>query len=147
VVEQLAVSFLTRAARDAGANDLLLESGGVNMAIGTWEDFTSKWGFNEGASTEIRDYEARALIIAELNEMTGVRAAKIRAIEYNRPGFHNSCLILILPNPEGRSDADLVTAWKANKLEVVDLPLSVSAVINEVVVEAYAQDIHDLSGG
>jgi hypothetical protein len=116
------------------------------MAIGSWEDFTSKWGFNEGVSTESRDFEARALIVAELNEMTGVRAAKIRAIEYNRPGFHNSCRILILPNPEGRSDVDLVAAWKANKLEVVDLPLSVSEVINEVVSEAYAQDIHDLSG-
>lgn len=108
------------------------------MALGSWEDLTSKWGFNEGASAESRDYEARSLIVAELNEMTGVKAAKIRMVEYDRPGLHNSCLILILPNTKDRPDAELLALWKAGKVEEVELPVSVSEVINEVVSEAYA---------
>jgi hypothetical protein len=107
------------------------------MAHRSWEDFISKWGFNEGASTESRDYQARALIVAELNEMTRVKAAKIRTVEYDRPGFHNSCLIVILPNPEDRSDADLLLAWKTGELKQVELPASVSELVNEIIAEAY----------
>jgi hypothetical protein len=107
------------------------------MAHGSWEDFTSKWGFNEGASTEDHDYEARALIVAELNEMTGVKAAKIRTVEFDRPGFHNSCMILILPNPEDRSDAELLLAWKTGELKQVELPASVSDLVNEIIEEVY----------
>jgi hypothetical protein len=115
----------------------LTKDGGLSTALGSWEDFISKWGFNEGASTEGRDYEARALIVAELNEMTGVKAAKIRAVEYDRPGLHNSCLILILPNPQDNSDADQLSAWKTSELEQVELPVSVSELVNEIIAEAY----------
>jgi hypothetical protein len=107
------------------------------LAFGSWQDFTSKWGFNEGASTESRDYEARASIVAELNEMTGVKAAKVRTVEYNRPGFHNSCLILILPNPADRSDAELLAAWKTGDLQEVELPASVLELVDEIIAEAY----------
>lgn len=117
------------------------------MALGSWEDFTSKWGFNEGASTESRDYEARSLIVAELNEMTAVKAAKIRMVEYDRPGLHNSCLILIFLNAKDRTDAELLADWKAGKVEEVDVPVSVSEAINEVVSEVYASLSPDESDG
>ncbi len=107
------------------------------MAFGSWQDFTSKWGFNEGASAESRDYEARASTVAELNEMPGVKAAKIRMVEYDRPGLHNSCLILTLPNPTDGSDAELLAAWKTHELEEVELPAAVLEQVDEIIAGAY----------
>jgi len=113
------------------------------LALGTWDDFTSTWGFNDGGSIERRDYEARALIVTELNDTTGVKAARIRAVEYDRPGMHNACLILVLPNPNGKSDPELLTAWRAGNLETVELPESVLNLTDEIIAEAYEGDVHD----
>jgi hypothetical protein len=114
------------------------------MAVGTWEDFTSKWGFQEGAQLEARDWEAREILIALLNERAEVKAAKIRAVPWDRPGVHNPCLILILPNPGGVSDAALIKAWEGD-LEEVPLPDETQEIVEDLVAEAYASDIHDLT--
>jgi len=39
------------------------------MATGTWEDFTDKYGFSDGASVEQRDIEARARLVEMLKAM------------------------------------------------------------------------------
>ena len=76
--------------------------------------------------------------------MTGVKGAGVRAIPWDRPGFHNSCMILILPNPDGKGDAELLAAWQAGKLEEVELPQSVAELTTEIIAEAYDGEL-DLS--
>jgi hypothetical protein len=94
---------------------------------GTWEDFTSKYGFNDGAAIDGRDYEAREVLIQLINARQECRDAGITAVAFDRPGLHNPCLIEIR-NADG----------------VVDLPEAVSIDIDAMVVDAYETDIHDL---
>jgi hypothetical protein len=51
------------------------------MARATWDDFTSKWGFNEGASLEGCDFEARSKLLEMLNESPALRTANLRAVQ------------------------------------------------------------------
>lgn len=63
---------------------------------GTWEDFQSKWGFGDGDQTSGEDYEARELIIKELNrlQLKTAEGKPVVFVGFNRDGMHNSCLIL-----------------------------------------------------
>lgn len=69
------------------------------MAIGTWDDFTSKFGFGDGATAEQRDFWARDALVDMLNK----RWPAMRAEGYDRPGVHNPVLILV----EGEEPEDL----------------------------------------
>jgi len=92
------------------------------MARGAWDDFTSKWGFSEGLLVEEADYQVRDLICQKLNEHPAIRAGNSRAVPWNRPGVHNSCMILHFPNPDGKTDEALVKAWQNGQLEECSLP-------------------------
>lgn len=106
------------------------------MAQGTWDDFTDKYGFGDGCQLEDRDFAAREVLVRLLNEQPEMMAAKMRAIKYDRPGVHNSCLVLISPVVEGKSDEELLKAldW-AN---VPELP-EMEAGLNELIAQAYEE--------
>lgn len=68
------------------------------MARGSWhDDFRNKYGFGDGSTEEERDYLVRALLVKAVNKTPEFKRAKVKAVEYDRPGFHNHCLILLLP--------------------------------------------------
>ena len=67
------------------------------MARGSWDDFRSKFGFGDGATYEDRDFKARGIIVRALNKTAAFKKAKVKAIEYDRAGIHNPCLILLIP--------------------------------------------------
>ena len=68
------------------------------MAIGSWsDDFRNKYGFNDGATVEVRDFKARAILTRRLNRLPAFRDAGVRAVEYDRAGFHNPCMVLLIP--------------------------------------------------
>ena len=70
------------------------------MARGSFdEDFTSKWGFNDGASSEGRDFLARDGIVRGLNKLL----KQTVAASFDRAGFHNACQILFFHKKEGLS--------------------------------------------
>ena len=106
------------------------------MATGTWEDFTSKYGFGDGASVEPRDFEARAKLAEMLNDHEAMKAAGLRALEYDRPGLHNPCLVVVV---EGRSksDTELLKSWLAGEIGKARLPHELELAISELVAEAY----------
>lgn len=81
------------------------------MARGKWNDFTSKYGFHEGADLEDVDWRARDILVGLLNERTEMKAAGVRAIPYDRPGLHNGCLIVLLQDVAGQTDAELWADW------------------------------------
>ena len=108
-----------------------------SMARGTWEDFTSKYGFDDGETVEDRDFRARKRLVAMLNKLPGMKG--LRALEYDRPGVHNPCLIVLLPNPDDRSDRRLKADWEAGKVGSCGLPEAVEDAIEALVEESYAK--------
>lgn len=108
------------------------------MARGTWDDFTDKWGFSDGNSVEQRDFDARATIISKLNGLPEFKASNVRAVAYDRPGVHNPCLIILLPNPDGKPDNQLLADWIANKIESVQLPEG-DYDIEELIYDSYEE--------
>ena len=106
------------------------------MATGTWEDFTHKYGFCDGASVESRDFEARSTLVESLNDHRTMKAAGLQALEYDRPGFHNPCLVVVVKG-HGKSTAELLTSWLAAEIEEVPLPDELELEISELVAEAY----------
>ncbi len=66
------------------------------MATGTWEDFTDKYGFSDGEGVEHRDFEARTRLVEMLNDHEAMNAAGLHALEYDRPGLHNPCLVVVV---------------------------------------------------
>jgi len=106
------------------------------MARGTWADFASKFGFRDGETVEERDEKARSLVIVKLNSLPEFNQNRIRAVAYNRPGVHNWCLIILLPNPGNKTDDQLLNEWTANKIESTQLPDG-NYDVEQIVEEAY----------
>lgn len=107
------------------------------MAIGTWDDdFTSKYGFGDGDQLESRDYAARKILVTMLNAQPEMLSAGIRALEYDRPGLHNRCMILLWKNTEGKSDAELLDECLKSEESMPQLP-EMEAYIPEIVASAY----------
>ena len=105
------------------------------MASATWDDFTSKFGFNEGSTLEEQDFEARSALVEMLNEHPAMRSSQLRAVEYDRPGMHNPCMIVILP-ARGQPDDELRRLWFQHEISNQGLPDSVE--IDELIGAAYA---------
>jgi hypothetical protein len=106
------------------------------MATGTWDDFTDKYGFRDGASVEPRDFEARSTLVAVLNGHAAIKAAGLQAVEYDRPGLHNPCMLVVVKG-QGKSAAELLTSWVAGEIEESPLPDELELEIFELVAEAY----------
>jgi len=106
------------------------------MATGTWEDFANKYGFRDGASVEPRDFEARAKLAGMLNDHEAMKTAGLRALEYDRPGLHNPCLLVVVAR-RAKSDIELLESWLAGEIEEAPLPGELEPAISELVAEAY----------
>lgn len=79
------------------------------MPIPSYEDFTDKWGFNDGAECSDEDYRARGRLVRALNErLKALGRTDVRLVEYDRPGMHNSCMILALKWDGTTSDEQLL---------------------------------------
>lgn len=89
---------------------------------GSWDDFSQKYGFADGDQLEQRDFEARTTLVQLLNQTPGMQKAKLRAVEYDRPGMHNACLVVILPAEEGLDDEGLRDRWLRGEVKEVGLP-------------------------
>src|SRR5689334_7159905 len=107
------------------------------MATGLWEDFTSKYGFSDGAAVKPGDFEARSRLVDTLNGHPAMKSAGLRALEYDRPGFRNSCLVGIVSS-DGRPHSELLRLWKENKIADEALPSHVEIALPALIDDAYA---------
>lgn len=105
---------------------------------GTWTDFTSKYGFDDGGSVTDLDLRARNWIVAMLN--VELKGRGITAVGYDRPGLHNPCVILILPNSDNASPRKLRSRFlKEPDFHEVALPNSIAERVGEIIAQAYKQ--------
>lgn len=81
---------------------------------GTWEDFTSKYGFGDGEQWNEWDCEARKELVRLLNRTKVLKEKGLRAFEFDRPGIHNALLIIFLE--KGRTLAD----WQKGKCSILE---------------------------
>jgi hypothetical protein len=59
-----------------------------------WDDFRDKYGFDDGASVPPDAEAVRSVYVDVLNAIATRRRANCRAVEYDRSGLHNYCMIL-----------------------------------------------------
>ena len=106
------------------------------MARGNWEDFTDKFGFNDGDSAEGRDFRARDILVRLLNEQPESKATRTRAVAFDRPGCHNACLILLAKDVPGLLDEDFLGAVLSDRTPEVDLP-DFETYLGDLIRDAY----------
>jgi len=78
----------------------------------------------------------RSTLVEVLNDHAAMKAAGLQALEYDRPGLHNPCLVVLVEG-RGKSAAELLTSWLAGEIEEAPLPDELEHVIAELVAEAY----------
>ncbi len=110
------------------------------MARGTWDDFTEKYGFRDGEATEDRDFKARDNLAVALNAREDMRAAKLRAVPYEAPGMHNACILLILANPAGLSDEELLAQPDPKLCDLPDVAEDMDEELRLMIDAAYDPD-------
>ena len=59
-----------------------------------WDEMLSKWGFNDGAAQPPDARACRQVYVREINRLAEERHSKVRFFAYDRPGMHNSCMVL-----------------------------------------------------
>src|SRR5260370_34674089 len=106
------------------------------MATGTWEDFTDKYRFSDGEGVEQRDFEARARLVEILNDHEAMKAAGLRALEYDRPGLHNPCLVVVVKR-QAKAPKELLKLWLAGGIKEAAVPDEIEHEIASLVTEAY----------
>jgi hypothetical protein len=106
------------------------------MAMGTWEDFTSKYGFCDGATPERRDFRARSRLLEMLNNRHEMKSAGVHALAYDRPGLHNPCLVVVVKG-NANTVKELMKLWQAGKIREAPLPNEVDREIADLVTKAY----------
>ena len=107
------------------------------MGRGSWDDFTDKYGFGDGEETEGRDFAARDILIRLLNNR--LLGTDTIVFGYDRPGCHNSCLIIVTKKRKGLTPDDHQELWLSGELSTKSLPEEVSADVDELINEAYDQ--------
>lgn len=61
-----------------------------------WDDMQTKWGFSDGAATPCGIEAYREVYVQAVNYLAAQAGSAVRAEAYDRPGMHNSCLIVLV---------------------------------------------------
>ena len=62
-----------------------------------FEDMSCKYGFGDGGSVPPDAFDCREVYVRVLNALLERHQSAVRVVAYNRPGMHNSCMILRVP--------------------------------------------------
>ncbi len=71
-----------------------------------WDDMQDRRGFADGESTPDGAEVYRAVYVQAVNTLAAQLGSPVRAVAYDRPGFHNGCLILFHRVQRPRSTRD-----------------------------------------
>ena len=91
------------------------------MSIPTFGNFTSKYGFDEGAEYTDADERARTRIVQAVNaHLQELGRTDVRLVEYDRPGMHNPCMILTVSWDGKMSDEELLSKMLTGEIQEVN---------------------------
>jgi hypothetical protein len=86
-----------------------------------WDEFNNKYGFDGGACVTPADFRARKYIVKAINERLAALDSKdIRLVEWDRPGFHNPCMIVISEWNGKMFDEELLRSYQRNEVDEVE---------------------------
>ena len=72
-----------------------------------WDEFISKYGFGDGDHLPPDCWETRTAMVRLINAAAEQLGSDRRVAEYDRPGMHNSCMVLIVPKePDDETSAE-----------------------------------------
>jgi hypothetical protein len=83
-----------------------------------FDDFVSKFGFDDGGHAPSGIEEVRSLYITAINKFAREYNSKWRAIAYNRTGVHNWCLIEFI---DATVEVNDYTSWEFLNDEVAGM--------------------------
>jgi hypothetical protein len=99
------------------------EAGGFcrrNSIIPTFDHFTSKYGFDEGAEYTHAGEHARTCIVQAVNaHLQELSRLDVRLVKFDRNCLHNPCRILVLPWDEKISDEELLANTLTGEIQEV----------------------------
>lgn len=107
------------------------------MARGRWEDFTDKYGFNDGDSVDTLDFAARDFLVGKLNQNPVMRGNKLRAVAYNFAGVHNGARILILRDEGPIRGKSSIEGELPEGTKVLELPEELRDIVDDLVDGSY----------
>jgi hypothetical protein len=109
------------------------------MPRGLWKDFRDKYGFSDGDKVCPVDLSARDRIVAILNKE--LKGRGITALAYDRLGLHNYCLLLVLPNPGGKTSRSQLLKHFVKDTNSMEIPLPpyIAKRTEEIVAQAYEE--------
>jgi len=109
------------------------------MAIGLWEDFTEKHGFQDGEAVEETDFVARKILAKTLNKHPKIVQAKLRLVPYDVATVHNPCTVVLLPRSGGETDKQLLETWDKGEIQPATLPEELEPEIVELLRDVYRE--------
>jgi len=109
------------------------------MAIGLWEDFTEKHGFQDGEAVEETDFVAREILVRTLNKHPEIVKAKLRIVPYDVATVHNPCTSGLLPRSGSKTDKQLLEAWDKGEIQPANLPEELASEIAEILRDVYRE--------
>ena len=59
-----------------------------------FDEMQDKYGFQDGGAIPPDAWECRQVYVAVVNKLAERKGSAVRAVEYDRGGMHNSCMIL-----------------------------------------------------
>lgn len=114
------------------------------MAIGIWEDFTEKHGFQDGEAVEETDFVARRILVRKLNRHPAMMKARLHAVPYDPATVHNPCILALLPFRGGETGKQLLEAWDNGKIQPMNLPEELETEISDIVENTYREAFRPL---
>ena len=109
------------------------------MAIGLWEDFTEKHGFQDGEAVEETDFVARRILVRTLNKHPEIVQAKLRVVPYDVATVHNPCTVALLPRSAGETDKQLLEVWDKGEIQPANLPEKMESGMLEILRDIYRE--------
>lgn len=107
------------------------------MARGKWEDFSDKYGFNDGDSVDTLDFAARDFLAKRLNEHPVMREKKLRAVAYDFAGVHNGARILVVKDEGPAQGKSRMEGDLPEGVTVVELPEELEGPVEDLVDASY----------
>jgi len=103
------------------------------------DEFLDKYGFADGSGEPADAQAVRTACVALLNAIGTRRGSEVKAVEYDRPGVHNSCMIMFADD-KGQTDGgpDEAMSDALDELRNLDNELLETAVQVPVAVDTPA---------